>query len=132
MERRSEAVVGIVKYNGSILLVRKKPGQDFFSGEWHIPGETKEGWESDEEALKRGIREETGIEILVEESIGSHNSPKHTEVKWYLCTALSYRLKPDSDIDDAVWVPYAQVPYWHSLKAASLLPDKIKRHLGYQ
>ena len=127
-----EAVVGIVKYNGSILLVRKIPGKDFLSGEWHIPGETKEGWESDEEALKRGIREETGIEISVEESIGSYKSPNKREVRWYLCTALSYRLNPGSDVDAAEWVPYEQVHYRHSEKTASILPERIKKHLGYQ
>ena len=62
----SHAVVAVVNYNGKVLLGKKiKNSPKALAGQWHIPGESVEDNESDEEALIRGIREEAGLEIEV-------------------------------------------------------------------
>ena len=59
------AVVALVEHEGKILLGKKRQDSEgFFAGKWHIPGETMEDDETDEEALIRGMREEAGIEII--------------------------------------------------------------------
>ena len=70
------AVVAVVNCRDKILLGKKrKDSPKFLAGEWHIPGETVEDGESDQEALIRGMREEAGLEIEVGKYLGSHATP---------------------------------------------------------
>ncbi len=124
---KAHAVVGIVNYNGNILLGKKradKPG--FLSGEWHIPGETLEEGETDQRGLKRGVMEEAGIEIRILDYLASHRTPKHNLAKWYECEALTYDIKPGSDLSEVLWVPKREVLDLCSEKAQILWPEKIK------
>jgi len=104
-----KAVVGIVRLNNLVLLGKKIPGGEFFSGEWHIPGETKKPGEIDEDAVKRGIMEEAGIEVRVLRYLAQHKTPTPTLVKWYECEALSEDIRPDSDLEAVEWVDLSEV-----------------------
>jgi len=81
---RQEAVVTIVENGNDVLLVKKAelPGH-WFSGKWHIPGETLEDGESDNEGMLRGIMEEAGIEIEVPEKYSEAVSLWPPEVRKY-------------------------------------------------
>lgn len=60
-ERPIVGVGGIVVDHGRVLLVKR--GRAPLLGEWSIPGGALEVGETLEEALRREIREETGLEI---------------------------------------------------------------------
>jgi 8-oxo-dGTP diphosphatase len=65
-ERPARPVLGaaaVVIHEGRVLLIRR--GQPPDAGEWSIPGGAVELGESVEDALRREIREETGLEIAV-------------------------------------------------------------------
>ena len=53
----------VVIHDGRVLLIRRGKAPD--AGEWSIPGGAVELGESVEDALRREIREETGLEIAV-------------------------------------------------------------------
>jgi 8-oxo-dGTP diphosphatase len=53
----------VVLQEGRVLLIRR--GQPPDAGEWSIPGGAVELGESVDEALRRELREETGLEIAV-------------------------------------------------------------------
>lgn len=96
--KEKRAVVGLVELDGYVLMGKKKSGADgFLAGLWHVPGETLEGGEEDYDGVVRGIREETGLEVEVIEYMGTHITPKHTEVNWYRCLAHSGDIKAGSD-----------------------------------
>jgi 8-oxo-dGTP diphosphatase len=57
------AVGAIVRKDDQVLLVRR--GQEPAKGRWVIPGGAVELGEATEEAVRREIREESGIEISV-------------------------------------------------------------------
>ena len=65
-ERPARPVLGaaaVVIHDGRVVLIRR--GKAPSAGEWSIPGGAVELGESVEAALRREIREETGLEIAV-------------------------------------------------------------------
>jgi 8-oxo-dGTP diphosphatase len=68
-ERPSRPVLGaaavILNEDGKVVLIRRGQAPD--AGEWSIPGGGVELGESVAEALRREVREETGLEIAVGE-----------------------------------------------------------------
>lgn len=58
-----QVVAGFIKREGKFLLVRRPPGKKN-EGLWEFPGGKVEEDESLEEALKRELKEELGIEAL--------------------------------------------------------------------
>jgi 8-oxo-dGTP pyrophosphatase MutT (NUDIX family) len=107
MDKR--AVIAIIAHNDSILLGKKKAGLGFLGGKWHIPGETLEEGESDEQGVLRGMKEELGITVSISSFLGSHVSLKNTKAKWYLCSPRSFDVVAGSDLEDFKWVPKKEV-----------------------
>jgi ADP-ribose pyrophosphatase YjhB (NUDIX family) len=65
-ERPARPVLGaaaVVIHDGRVVLIRRAKAPS--AGEWSIPGGAVELGESVEEALRREVREETGLEIVV-------------------------------------------------------------------
>jgi len=123
-----EAVIGIIwdTAHKRIAVGMKKPGDHYFSGRWHIPGEKIEEGESDETALIRLGIEELSIGITVIKFLANHNSPTGRIVRWYECQAHSDLLHPGSDLVDATWIPHLQVPNHLQSDTMALWPEKIK------
>jgi len=69
-ETTTQVVAGaLIQYEDAIVLVRRSRdfhGVDTGKGLWEPPGGTVEPGEKIEEALKREVREETGIELTEE------------------------------------------------------------------
>lgn len=116
-----KAVVGIVNYGDKVLVGKKKEIDGcFLSGKWHIPGGTLENGDTNRSGLAREIREEAGIEIKVLGYLTNHETPKHTDVRWYECKARTHNIRAGSDLAEAKWVPKKDVlsvcgeisPYW--------------------
>lgn len=130
MERK-KAVAAIVENDGKFLLGKKRSDSTgMLSGEWHIPGETVEGGESDREALARGIKEEAGIAAEIVRFICSHQTPKGTLVNWYLCKAGGVNLIAGSDLEQVRWVTADEVLALSGETARSLWPKEIQEMFG--
>jgi len=121
------ALVAIVNFGGKILIGKKKTSSPkFLAGEWHIPGETAEAEETDEEVLIRGVKEEAGLDIRVGGYIASHITPtSKREAKWYECFADTDRITIGSDLEDAKFVQRKEVLKICSRRAYSLWPKEI-------
>jgi len=64
-EKRFRVVAALIRQNGKILLTQRWPGKHLGST-WEFPGGKVEAGENDQEALKRELKEELGIEVRVD------------------------------------------------------------------
>lgn len=66
-----EVVCGIIFNNGQVLIARKAPNKSM-AGKWEFPGGKVEEGENPEQALKRELREELGMEVSVNHFISDN------------------------------------------------------------
>jgi 8-oxo-dGTP diphosphatase len=103
-----KAAGGVVLRNGSVLLVHRPQ-----YGDWTLPKGKLEPGESWEDAARREVEEETGLDCEPGREVGrtfyddSHGRSK--EVRYF-------RMEPDGDpeprneVDEVRWVPLGDAP----------------------
>jgi mutator protein MutT len=127
-ERPIVGVGGVVVREGAVLLVKR--AAEPLAGQWSLPGGSVELGETLEEAVKRELREETGLIIGVLELVeaferitrDSAGRPRYHYVLFdYLCEALGGTERAASDVDAVAWVrPEEFAAYGLSAKARSV------------
>ena len=113
-------VGGVVVNNGRVLLVRR--GQQPLKGKWSLPGGLVEVGENLTQALRRELKEETGLEVEPLQVIGvferillSQRSSRRLRRVRYHYVLIDYacrlrrrrqaqRLRPATDVTAACWV----------------------------
>jgi nucleoside triphosphatase len=111
-EKRPEATVGglIVRSDGKILLVKSYKWNNYFS----VPGGHIEFGERAEDAIKREILEETGLDVeviellMVQQAInpeGYYKRDVHYIFLDYLCKAKNSEVHLDNvELQDYLWI----------------------------
>ncbi|MGW8184695.1 MAG: NUDIX domain-containing protein [Candidatus Moraniibacteriota bacterium] len=103
---------GIIRHEGKILLVNTRS-----SGKWFFPGGEVEPGENLEDAIKREVSEETGIEIKVEKFLTFKESFFYydpLDKAWqnygffYICEPKSFHLSEENQIE----FDEAEKPEW--------------------
>lgn len=114
-ERPVVGVGAVVVKDGRALIVRR--AHEPRKGEWSLPGGRVELGESLVDAVRREIREETGLEIdvgpMVEVFDRVHRLDGrvryHFVIVDYLCTCTGGALCAGDDAEDVAWVEAAQL-----------------------
>lgn len=124
-------VAAVIFKREEVLLVRR--GQEPAKGVWSLPGGLVEVGESLVEAVKREIKEETGLTVVilgvtaVLERIyrdSDDRIPYHYILIDFICEYEAGDLRPASDIDDARFVAAADL---NSLDLPEFTARVIKR-----
>ena len=105
------AVGAVIIQNGAILLVQRavEPGV----GLWAVPGGRVDRGESWQEAVRREVLEETGLDVdvggvaWVGEVIGDDH---HFAIVDFFGTVIGGELRAGSDAADVRWVPLLDAP----------------------
>ncbi|HEY2489892.1 MAG TPA: NUDIX domain-containing protein [Streptosporangiaceae bacterium] len=114
------APIGIVPCVGAIItdaagrLLLIKRGHEPGKGLWSIPGGRVEPGETDEQAVIREVREETGLVVQPGRLIGAVRRPAPAgamlDIRDYAATVTGGTLAAGDDADDARWAGPAELP----------------------
>jgi len=105
-----KGAIAVIRYNDLVLVGKKLSNiNHFLAGMWHIPGETLEPGETYFDALHRGMKEETDLEITIGKYIGTIVSPTHKAIRWYECFSETLKTTPGSDLEAIKWIPRTDV-----------------------
>jgi 8-oxo-dGTP diphosphatase len=101
----------VVDGQGRLLLIRR--GHPPSAGRWSLPGGRVEDGESDEAALVREMREETGAIVRVGRLAGVVERAADGETRYriadYHCTLVGGRLEAGDDAAELGWVSPEQL-----------------------
>lgn len=115
-----KVVAGFIEKDGKVLVV-KRPTDKKRGGFWEFPGGKVEAGESLQEALRRELKEELGIEVRVGEVLEkiTHVYPDE-EIELYL---LSVAVNRDLDLKESLEVKWVDL---QELENLELCPaDKV-------
>lgn len=97
------AAAAVVCRGREIVLIQR--GIEPFRGHWGLPGGFQDYWEAPEEAARREVLEETGLQIEISRTLGvyyTEDDPrKRSNVVIYLAHAVAGTLCPADDAADA-------------------------------
>ena len=114
-DRPIVGVGGVVVKDGRALIVKR--AHEPRKGEWSIPGGRVELGETLEDAVKRELKEETGLDVsigpIIEVFDRIHRSENRVRYNFviidYLCGCLGGTLRAADDATDAGWVTVDQL-----------------------
>jgi 8-oxo-dGTP diphosphatase len=100
----------ITDASGRLLLIKR--GHEPGLGLWSVPGGRIEAGESDQQAVVREIREETGLEVTCGRLLGALDRPGLAgtiiEIRDYEAVVTGGELAAGDDAADARWVTRGQ------------------------
>lgn len=134
-------VFGYSKNDGvSVLLIRRKYPP--FKDSWAIPGGFVLQEESLEEAVKRELQEETGIEVNYLEQLYTFGNPDRDprqriiSIAYFALvkSALFQQLKASTDAEEAQWFAINKLPTlaFDHKKILQIAIDRVRAKIRYQ
>ncbi|HVZ11428.1 MAG TPA: NUDIX domain-containing protein [Patescibacteria group bacterium] len=111
-------VAAVIEYDGKILLGQKTPGVGPYPNSWHLPGGGVDlEVETIDEAMRREIREETGLEVAELTRDGfdeDYENDKTGILTHYVFLRYDVKVKTDkASADDDLrmlkWIPISEL-----------------------
>ncbi|MCQ6279256.1 NUDIX domain-containing protein [Bacillus sp. EB600] len=123
-------VKGVVLYKGLVLIVQRAQSEKIGKGTWECVGGKIEFGEELESALKREIKEESGLNVKVEKilyaSTFTSNPSRQFVVLTYLCRSDDNTVSLSKEHMDYCWVTKDQL---RLLLAPNIIRDFEKNHV---
>jgi mutator protein MutT len=114
------------------LLITQRYAQSHLGGLWEFPGGKREREETFEQCLKRELREELGVEVLVGELIESLThayATKTVRLNFYRCTLESGEPQP-LGCADLKWIGPQELSEYQFPPADERLLERLREDFG--
>lgn len=95
----------IIIKDQKVLLIKRSTGEDSEPNKWYPVNETLEENEKPEEAVIRGVREETGIHFTITKQLPNHYFEDHTTFIFIDNTEGKIKLNPE-EVAEFGWFFY--------------------------
>jgi len=118
--------------NKKILLGKRSPTKKTHPGCWSIPGGKVEPGEKLEKALKREVREETGINVKIIRLLGiaeQFHDDHHHIVFYFKAKPVSGKIKAGSELVDIGWFSLGDINKMKISKRNKKYLNSIKKML---
>lgn len=115
-ESSSVRCVGGIVHDAEDRLLLIRRGHAPHAGRWSIPGGRVEAGESDEQAVRRELLEETGLNVAVDSLVGSVHIGQY-EVYDYHCRLTGHAgttARPGDDAAETAWVDAEEFARLHA------------------
>lgn len=134
--QRISATGLIVDSQDRILVIKRSDNDDFLPGVWVFPGGGVDYQEEPEEALKREILEECGIEVEISHPLTtfsymmpSKQGEKHAVEIIYLCTlANDQKVNLSFEHSDFKWISFSEISQIHTTDLMNKLFTRLEKH----
>lgn len=113
-----DVVCGIIFKGDQVLIARKAPGRSL-AGKWEFPGGKIHEGEAPDQALKRELLEELGMEVIVKDFIGENLHQYETSrvrLRAFKCEFISASFEL-TDHDRVEWVHPLQLSHYDLAEA---------------
>jgi 8-oxo-dGTP diphosphatase len=127
-------VKALITHDGEVLIGQKEDEKGHpISGEWHILGGHLAIDEAVETAVKREVREETGLDVTVEDIVDAMtfewgaDSPKDNLQLLYHCRADSRDVEPRDDLQAVQWVDSGELAEHLCAEEATRLAERPRQ-----
>lgn len=108
MRRQQVVVAAVIERGGRILVSQRGPGAGQ-PGRWEFPGGKRERGEGDEQALRRELREELGIDLVIGPRVWTARAGP-LELRFFRCPWLGgQRPRPHASLQFR-WVRREDLP----------------------
>ncbi len=98
---------------------------------WNLPGGGMEAGETVDEALRREVREETGLEVEIEQLVGVYSKPQKQEVVLtFRCRVIGGTLQATEEIRENRYFTPEAVPTNTLPKHRQRIEDALLNQLG--
>jgi 8-oxo-dGTP diphosphatase len=118
---------GVIANRGRMLVLRRAPAMNYSPGSWDLPGGHIALGESFEDCLRREVKEETGLDIAIEQLLGLHSMVSEPYLQaLYSCRLAVFQkvvLRQDEHVEHR-WVAPAELA---SLELIPYLAAILKR-----
>lgn len=128
--KQIEVVAAIIHHDGAYFATQRGYGE--FEGMWEFPGGKIEPGESREDALKREIQEELGVDIYIKELLCTteYDYPTfHLTMHCYLCSVASGEIELQEH-KSAQWLTAETLDTIEWLPADKDVIDKLKTFIN--
>lgn len=98
------------------LLIRRSSANKSFVGTWEWPGGKADPGETFDEAVRREVKEETGLDIALTGVAGAYRiemADKNLAVLCLEAVSAGGILRMSEEHDDSAWVPVADLSKWN-------------------